>query len=138
MQSLDEGTVEALQLRAPAVSKRDPAYQKKKMRLGHLFLEINDIAVRSAVEQRLLLAEDRIPSLFSLTKDLRYLEAPAKAMKALLPKSSKGSLRQNFRFFSISLEQITSSLDIQTSETSYKPASGRLEDLSDLAYRQRS
>ena len=60
--------------------------------MRYFFPEITDGALRSAIEQRLLLVEEWIPSLFTLFKDLRYLELVAKAMKALLLHPAKGSL----------------------------------------------
>lgn len=137
MQLLDEATVEALHLLAPVISKQDAEYIEKGMRSGHLFPEIKDSTIRNAIRRRLLKIEERIPSLFSLFKDLRYLEPPAKAMRALLPKSAKeGSLRQNFRFRSSFPGNTTQLLELQNSETSYTSVSGSPEYLFDLAYRQ--
>jgi hypothetical protein len=137
IQLLDEATVEVLYLRAPVISKQDAEYIEKGMRSEYLFPEIKDSTIRNAIRQCLLKIEECIPSLFSLFRDLRYLEPPAKAMRALLPKSAKeGSLRQNFRFRSSFPGNTTRLLELQNSETSYTSVSGSPEYLFDLAYRQ--
>lgn len=109
------------------------------MQLGHfqhLFPEIRDPHVRAGIEDRLLRIEYLIPSLYTLFKDLRYLEPAAKAVKALLPDSAKGTLRQSLRFL-CSLPVIAGktsySLEIQESEASYTTVSGNFPDLFNLA-----
>ena len=106
------------------------------MRSGELFPGIQDSTVRTGIERRLLEVEELIPSLYTLFKDLRYLEPAAKAMKALLPEPVKGSLRGNFRLISSLPGTTQKSLEIQKSEISYMTVSGSFQDLFDLNYRQ--
>jgi hypothetical protein len=134
---LDKVTVEALHLRVHAISKRDYDFIEKGMGLKRLFPQIKDDTTRNSIRRRLLKIEERIPSLFLLFKDIRYLEPPAKAMRALLPKSAKkGSLRQNFHFRPSFPGNTTQLLELQKSETLCTSVSGSPEYLFDLAYRQ--
>jgi hypothetical protein len=107
------------------------------MQSRHLFPEIQDAAVRAGILQRLLEIERPIPSLYTLFKDLGYLEPAAKAVKALLPESAKGTLRQNLRFLSSLLPGTAdNSLAIQESEILHTTISGNFDDLFDLAVRE--
>ncbi|KIM93529.1 hypothetical protein OIDMADRAFT_35637 [Oidiodendron maius Zn] len=138
-QHVDQRTVELVQLRVPGVSALDAAFLRGSMQSGHLFPEIRDPTMRAGIEQRLLRIEHPIPSIYTLFKDLRYLEPAAKAVKALLPGLAKQTLRQSLRFISslpATAATSTYSLAIQDSEITYTTISGSFPYLFDLAIRQ--
>jgi len=78
--SVDQRTVELVQLRAPCISKMDAGFIKQNMLSQELFPEIKDPAIRAEIERRLLEIEQPIPSIFTLFKDLRYLDPAARAV----------------------------------------------------------
>jgi len=104
------------------------------MLLKNVFSGVQEPAIRTEIEQRLRSVEYLIPSLKSLFKDLRYLEPAAKAIKALLPKSSKGTLRHNLRYLLTRI--VDNSLAVQESEIHYSTVVGSFDDLFDLAVRE--
>ena len=136
LQHVDQGTVEIVQLRAPGVSRLDSEFLRNEMELKHLFPEVQDAAVRDGILQRLLGTEHPIPSLYTLFKDLRYLDPAARAVKALLPEPAKGTIRQNLRFLYSPQEKANNSLVIQDSEILYTTISGNFNDRFDLAIRE--
>jgi hypothetical protein len=138
VQLLDKATVEVLQLQAPVISKQDTEYIKKGIRSGApLFPEIKSRTIQNTIRQYLLKIKKCIPSLFLLFRDLRYLELPAKAIRALLPKSAKeGSLCQNFCFCSLFPGNTIQLLELQNSKTFYISVLGSPEYFFDFAYCQ--
>ncbi|OBT64130.1 hypothetical protein VE03_06282 [Pseudogymnoascus sp. 23342-1-I1] len=132
---VDRASVERIQLRAPAISKMDSQYIEAEMLSDRLFPAIKDPAARSGILQRLLGTEQPILSIYTLFKDLRYLDPAARAMRALLPKRSKESLRVGF-FSLFRPDGNREPLDIQDSETSYTTVSGDHNYLFGLAYRE--
>ena len=131
-QYIDALTVKLAELRAPGVSKLDSEFLRKEM--TSMFSGIQDSALRTDIENRLRSVEYLIPSLKSLFKDLRYLEPAAKAIKSLLPESSKGTLRHNLRYLLTRMKE--NSLAIQENEMSYSMVDGCFDDLFDLAIRE--
>ena len=115
---------------------RDAAFIRQNMSRKLLFPEIRDDGVRREIEENLLKIDHLIPSLYTLFKDLRYLEPAAKAVKALLPEPIKGTLWQDLRHLSTLPATASHSLEVQDSETSYSTALGGFNELFDLAVRQ--
>ena len=102
---------------------------------GRLFSEIRDPSTRQRITSRLLDIEQPIQTLYSLLKNLRYLEPAVEVIKYLIPKPIKGTLREAlwFHFSKAGCNEV--SFDIQTSENSYSPFTGN-HDCFDLAVRQ--
>jgi hypothetical protein len=81
---LDSGSVQTLQLHAPACSSYDRSF---------IITQFDEVKVfRAATYQdreiilgRLLLVSGRVPSLFTFLEDTKYLEPCAKAMRILVP-----------------------------------------------------
>ncbi|KFZ20622.1 hypothetical protein V501_00020 [Pseudogymnoascus sp. VKM F-4519 (FW-2642)] len=113
----------------------DSEFIKEQMQSKSLFPAITDPTIRLEVERRLLKIEHPIPSIFTLFKHLRYLNPAAKAVQALLPNSTKKTLRQTFQF-QFQLENARQPLQIQESETSYTAVSGDCNKKFDLAFRE--
>ena len=112
----------------------DSLYIEGQMQSKTLFPAIKDLSVRAGILQRLLEVKQPILSIYTLFKDLRYLDPAARAMRALLPKRTQESLRVSFS--SLFLPKNTGqSLEIQDSETSYTAVSGDRNYLFGLAYR---
>ncbi|OAF58914.1 hypothetical protein VC83_06258 [Pseudogymnoascus destructans] len=132
---VDRASLDSIQLRAPAISKMDSQYIEAEMLSDRLFPAIKDPATRSGILQRLLGIEQPILSIYTLFKDLRYLDPAARAMRALLPKRSKESLRVSF-FSLFRPDGNREPLDIQDSEISYTTVSGDHNYLFGLAYRE--
>ncbi|OBT43216.1 hypothetical protein VE00_06383 [Pseudogymnoascus sp. WSF 3629] len=132
---VDRASVKSIQLRAPAICKMDSQYVEAEMLSGRLFPAIKDPAARSGILQRLLEIEQPILSIYTLFKDLRYLDPAARAMRALLPNGTKESLRVGFLPL-FRPEGNREPLEIQDSETSYTTVSGDHNYLFGIAYRE--
>lgn len=130
----DDNTVEALQLKVPGLSKYDAELIRNQMLSGKLFPEIRHPLARQQITSRLLAIEHRIPSIFSLFKDIRYLQPAVQMIKSLLPNISKGTLREALRFHFSGANSTT--IEIQTSEHKYSSFAGTPKSLFDLAIRQ--
>ena len=135
---VDESTMAQIQLRAPAVSKCDYEFITRKMRSGELFPGINDSVKRTNVLQHLLAIDYLIPSLFTLFRDIRYLEPAAELLKALVPpiQDTTATLRGCLRSHFMCLEANDTTLPVQQSEGSYIKVAGNYQDLFELALRQ--
>jgi hypothetical protein len=127
-----------IQLRAPAVSECDHEFITRKMRSSELFPGMNDPVKRTNVLQCLLAIDYLIPSLFTLFRDIRYLEPAAELLKALVPpiQDTTATLRGRLRSHFVCLESNDTTLQVQQSENSYIKVSGNYQDLFELALRQ--
>ncbi|KAG9228366.1 hypothetical protein BJ875DRAFT_353675, partial [Amylocarpus encephaloides] len=89
---IDESTVEAVQLRVPALSTYDSEFIQNQMISRRLFPEVLDLSTRQGITSRLLAIEQPIPTIHSLFKNLRYLEPAVEAIKTLIPKPIQETL----------------------------------------------
>jgi len=96
MMQTDPITIESIQSRSPALSMSDYKFLKKSMDSGEIFKEVVDPIQRANLTQRLLASAELIPSLYTLIKDIRYLQQPAKLLAKFLPESRKKTLRQRW------------------------------------------
>ncbi|KAH8799385.1 hypothetical protein F5884DRAFT_869304 [Xylogone sp. PMI_703] len=135
MESTDEFTVEALQLRVPALSRFDAEFVQNQMTSGRLFPEIWDPAARQGITSRLMTIEHPIPTIHSLFKNLLYIEPAVRMIRDLIPKPWKGSLREALRFH-FDAGSTEDALEIQIGEHSYATFTGNYEHSFDLAVRQ--
>lgn len=126
-----------IQLRAPAVSEHDHDFITNQMQSGELFPGIKDSFKRATVMQRLLTIDYLIPSLFTLFRDIRYLEPAAELLKALIPPilNPTNTLRESLRSHFLCLES-HSTLQVQQTENSFITITGNYQDLFELALRQ--
>jgi hypothetical protein len=138
MEKLDEDTVKMIELRVPAVSKLDAGFVKEHMRTTALFKHTVDPVLRRNIEHEVLQLDYLIPSIFTLFKDLRFLEPVAKAIGALLPEPNdrKRTLRENLRFLYSDSTKDATAIEIQDSEMSFSKIAGTFDYTFDLAIRQ--
>jgi hypothetical protein len=81
---VDIQTVEALQLRAPGVSKADREFISQAMRSGLLFPKLLNSDIRKLVKRSLLRIPCLIRSIKSMHENLKYLGTGAKIIKRLV------------------------------------------------------
>jgi len=136
MERTDEATVEALQLRAPAASQHDFEFIQEQMISGTMFPQIQDVSTRRDITSRLLSIDHLIPSIHSLFKDLRFLHPAVEAIKCLVPRPAKKTLREmlHFHFERVGSDEFI--LPIQNGERSYSTYTGDYRSLFNLATRQ--
>jgi hypothetical protein len=99
MRTLDPETVTKIQLRVPGYSRSDRDDLERAFRAGQLFSGINDHLERQKIWENLQTINFPILSIFSLFEDLKYLKAPAKIVRQLVPKSkfsTRVAMRQIF------------------------------------------
>lgn len=162
MDRTDDPTIEMIQLRAPAVSKCDYEFIQEHMAApGLLFSQIREVSKRQGIASRLLCISHRIPTIFSLIKDLRYLHPAVEAIRCLLPGKIKKTRRQTNKAQRLTtktlrhaketlrlttktlrqnlyshFEKFGSTLQIQNSERAYLTYTGNNQSLFNLAFRQ--
>ena len=140
MERTDEATLEALQLRAPAASKYDFEFIQQQMISGTMFPQIQDVSTRRDITSRLLFIDYLIPSIHSLFKDLRFLHPAVEAIKCLVPRLAKKTLRKTLRkMLHFHFEKVgsgQSTFPIQNGERSYSAYTGDYWSLFNLATRQ--
>ncbi|KAM3064702.1 hypothetical protein ACMFMF_011794 [Clarireedia jacksonii] len=138
MEKLDEDTVKSIELRVPAVSRLDAGFVKEQMKTKALFRHTIDPVVRRNIEHKVLELDYLIPSIFTLFKDLRFLEPVSKAIRAILPEpdDKKRTLRESLRFLCLASTNDRKSIDIQDSEISFSTVLGSFDYIFDLAIRQ--
>lgn len=137
MERTDEPTIEAIQLRAPGVSRYDYEFIQENMAAsGVLFSQIREVSKRQGIASRLLSISHRIPTIYSLFKDIRYLRPAVKAIRSLVPRCTKKTLRQNLYFHFEKFGPSRSTLQIQNSERTYFTYTGNSQSLFNLAIRQ--
>jgi len=127
-------------LRAPAVSKDDREFIASHMQWdsklpGILFAGVDDPLKRAGILQRLLAVDYIIPSLYTLFRDIRYLEPAAELMKALVPGQS-GTIRERLYFYFLCPDPSRSSIPIQQNQRSYITITGDRQDLFEIALRE--
>jgi hypothetical protein len=136
MELTDGSSVEDIRLRAPALSSYDAEFIQDQMILRRLFPQIRDPSARQGITSRLLAIEQPILTIYSLFKDLRYLQPPLGMIRVLIPKKFKGTLREALYFYFSQAESAEDSFEIQVSERSYSTFSGSSGQFFDLAVRQ--
>ncbi|KAM3074504.1 hypothetical protein ACMFMF_006511 [Clarireedia jacksonii] len=138
MEKLDEDTVKSIELRVPAVSRLDAEFVKEQMKTKALFRHTADTVLRRNIEHEVLELDYLIPSIFTLFKDLRFLEPVSKAIRAILPEpdDKKRTLRESLRFLYVASTSDGRSIDIQDSEMSFSTILGSFDSTFDLAIRQ--
>ncbi|KFY83159.1 hypothetical protein V500_10150, partial [Pseudogymnoascus sp. VKM F-4518 (FW-2643)] len=137
MERTDEPTVKAIQLRAPGISRYDYDFIQDNMAAsGKLFSQIREVSKRQGIASRLLRISHRILTIHSLFKDLRYLSPAVEAIRCLVTKKTKKTLRQNLFFHFEKLGSSRSTLQIQISERTYSTYTGNVKSLFNLAIRQ--
>jgi hypothetical protein len=103
---------------------------------GKLFPGIKNPLHRSSILLRLLAIDFLIPSLYTLFRDIRYLEPAAELLKRLVPAVQNITLRQNLRLHFSCLGLDRNNLQIQQSHKSYVAVTGDPQDLFEIALRQ--
>ncbi|KFY96898.1 hypothetical protein V498_02409 [Pseudogymnoascus sp. VKM F-4517 (FW-2822)] len=137
MERTDEPTVKAIQLRAPGISRYDYDFIQENMAAsGTLFSQIQEVPKRQGIASRLLRISRCILTIHSLFKDLRYLRPAVEAIRCLVPRQTKKTLRQNLYFHFEKLGSSRSTLQIQISERTYSTYTGNAKSLFNLAIRQ--
>ncbi|TGO32402.1 hypothetical protein BHYA_0321g00090 [Botrytis hyacinthi] len=138
MATLDQKTVKLMELRAPAVSKLDNEFIKNKFKSQDLFPGIFDPNERRIIMDRILRIDILVPSIFTLFKDLRYLEPAAKAIKGIFPAPDfkKKTLREGLRFLFSDEIIATTKLSVQQTEDTFTETTGSFDHTFDLAIRQ--
>ncbi|KAK6609669.1 hypothetical protein H4I96_03600 [Botrytis cinerea] len=138
MATLDQKTVKLMELRVPAVSKLDSEFIKNKFKSHDLFPSIFNSNHRRSIMNRILRINILVPSIFTLFKDLRYLEPAAKAIKGIFPASDfkKKTLREGLRFLFSDKIITTGKLAVQQTEDTFIETTGSFDYTFDLAIRQ--
>ncbi len=137
MERTDEPTVKEIQLRAPGISRSDYDFIQENMAAsGKFFSQIREVSKRQGIASRLLRISHRILTIHSLFKDLRYLRPAVEAIRCLVTKRTKKTLRQNLFFHFEKLGSSRSTLQIQISERTYSTYTGNVKSLFNLAIRQ--
>ncbi|QSS61740.1 hypothetical protein I7I51_03917 [Histoplasma capsulatum] len=128
---VDAQSVHLLEGLMPAYSLVDQKRIQDLMNNREIFPALIDSERRSKVLERLLQVSGRILSLHTFSQDLLFLELPSKALRGLLPKTFKGSVRNALLKKYVHTEN---SYIIQTSAAGYRIAAGTLKAASYLSY----
>jgi hypothetical protein len=123
----------SIQLRAPALSGPDHDFITSNMESGELFPALRDPTSRANILQCLLSIDFPIPSLYSLFRDIRYIEPAAELLKALVP-AQNGTVRERLRFHFLCLGE--NMLQVQQGPSSYTTVTGQQRDLFEIALRE--
>ncbi|QSS66623.1 hypothetical protein I7I51_02812 [Histoplasma capsulatum] len=116
---VDAQSVHLLEGLMPAYSLVDQKRIQDLMNNREIFPALIDSERRSKVLERLLQVSGRILSLHTFSQDLLFLELPSKALRGLLPKTFKGSVRNALLKKYVHTEN---SYIIQTSAAGYRIA----------------
>ncbi|OJD27033.1 hypothetical protein ACJ73_01578 [Blastomyces percursus] len=116
----------------PAYSLVDQKRIQDLMNNREIFPALID-SERSKVLEHLLQISGRILSLHTFSQDWLFLELPSKALRGLLPKTFKGSVKNALLKKYVNTEN---SYIIQTSAAGYRMAAGTLKAASYLSYVQ--
>ncbi|EER41730.1 conserved hypothetical protein [Histoplasma capsulatum H143] len=130
---VDARSVHLLEGLMPAYSLADQKRIQDLMNNREIFPALIDSERRSKVLERLLQISGRILSLHTFSQDWLFLELPSKALRGLLPKTFKGSVKNAL----LKKFAHTGNLYIiQTSAADYRTAAGTLKAASYLSYVQ--
>ena len=130
---VDEDTIDLIRLRVPALSDSDHDFIRSNMKEKTLFPAIEDSQRRATILQHLLAIDFPFPSLYSLFRDIRYIEPAVELLKALVP-AQDGTVRERLRFHFLCLGENT--LEIQQGPNSYTTVTGQQRDLFEIALRE--
>ena len=133
---VDDCTVDAVQLRAPHISRVDRNFLHHSMTSGTLFPSIKDASTRGRIKENLLSVKHLIPSLHTFLEDLKYLKPCAKIMRRLLSNPIKTTLHQAFHLHFSEFNDTCRKIPIQTDEFSFSQVEGSQEECFQLSYRQ--
>jgi len=136
MMQTDAAFIESIQSRSPALSFSDYECLKIAMESGELLPEVVDPEKRAGITQSLLATEELIPSLYTLIKDIRYLQQPAKLLAKFLPESRKKTLRQRWFHHFTGPRNSNDSIIIQQGVLQYTPFLRPHLDYFDVCYQQ--
>ncbi|KAF4535056.1 uncharacterized protein LTHEOB_12861 [Lasiodiplodia theobromae] len=123
LRTIDQVTVEALQLKAPGASESDFATLQGQLASGQIFSGLSQTE-REMISQRLAKVEGIIPSFVSFFDDLNYHGDVVRCMQRLVPRSVKISTVTNFFDHFDARRLCEQELAIQTSEAVFEIKSG--------------
>jgi hypothetical protein len=135
-QYVDRMTVENLQLRAPGTSDRDLSAVEKVFKAKALFPGIEDERNRLVIWEKLKTFTYLIPSMYTLFEDIKYLKAPANALKRLFSKTPDTVYQHMTQCLFLGRNQSDHTYLIQTSEQSFREEPGNSTDQIEFGYRQ--
>jgi hypothetical protein len=123
-------------LRAPGASDRDLRTVEKVFNDGELFPGIEDERDRIVIWEKLKAFTYLIPSLYTLFEDIKYLKAPAKALRKLFSKTSDTVYQHMTQSLFLGRNQNDHTYLIQTSEQSFREENGNPTDQVEFGYCQ--
>ena len=127
MKLIDGETIEALELRAPSVS-RDRLYLRGLFEEGMLFKAITDRELREGIWKNLITVRGLIPTLHTFFEDIKFLGPSVKAMKGLLGRSFKGTIDSALHDHFSHTSQPEGLFRLQRSETKLSLIQGSITD----------
>jgi predicted nucleic acid-binding Zn-ribbon protein len=124
----DKATVEAMQLRIPALCSEDSKFLESLMSEGVLFPRLNNEQKLRHIWSNVLKVKCPIPTLFTFFEDIKWLMPLVKIMKRLLGKKFKGTvgkaMAQNFSGVNQSEEEVK----VRETESTFRSYRGTLTD----------
>ncbi|KAL1620000.1 hypothetical protein SLS56_009844 [Neofusicoccum ribis] len=123
LRSIDQATVEALQLRAPGSSESDLATLRGQIASGQIFGSLPQ-AERDPILKRLTEVNDIIPSFASFFDDVNYHGDVVRCMQRLVPRSTKSSTFTKFLKHFNPGKLRKRELAVQTSEAVFETKDG--------------
>lgn len=115
---LDAETVKLLEGRCPRLSMADHRYVSEVFENRLAFPMVHDPTLRLKLLDAALGFSTTIQSLKTFLENTKYLKAMTDAVKTILPKSSKGTIRQTLRRFYVAPQG--ERFQVQCSENSFK------------------
>src|SRR6266487_5957565 len=104
----------------PKYSVADQSHITSLMQSGSLFPAVTQSEDRNSILNKLLQIPGRILTLHTLSQDWIYMGPPSRALRGLLPKNFKGSIRSAMLKRFVKGERADGGLRVQTSAHEYR------------------